>query len=157
MMNSATHPAGIPGRMIQTVSTGAAIALFLAWGPLSAATYYVNQLSPSASDGGAGSANQPFKSISAAALIAGPGDKVLVAPGIYRERVTPAKGGTKGQPVIYQSEPAHGAVVCGSNPWKPEFKADSSVPGLFSTPLPQDQDFTGANPFRTRLNVDSGD
>lgn len=143
--------------MMRTTSTGAAIALLLAWSPLSAATYYVNQLSPSASDGNAGSADKPFKSISAAAAIAGPGDKVLVAPGIYRERVAPAKGGTKGQPVIYQSEPAHGAVVCGSNPWKPRFKADPLMQGLSFTPLPQDQDFTGANPFRTRLNVDSGD
>lgn len=135
----------------------AALALLLAGGPLRAETYYVNQASPAAADANPGTADKPFQSISAAAAIAGPGDTVRVAPGIYRERVAPAKGGKKGRPVIYQAEPAHGAVVCGSDPWQPRLTADPVIQGLYSTALPDDKVFAGDNPFRTCLNVDSGD
>ena len=44
---------------------------------------------------GDGSKNRPFASISQAAAIAQPGDEVLVAPGVYREEVSPQWAGTK--------------------------------------------------------------
>ena len=53
--------------------------------------YYV---SANASRRGRGTKEQPFQTISQAAEIARPGDEVIVAPGVYREYVNPAFGGT---------------------------------------------------------------
>ena len=48
--------------------------------------YYVNARAES---DGNGSKQRPFKHIDDAARIAVAGDEVIVAPGIYREKVTP--------------------------------------------------------------------
>ena len=52
--------------------------------------YYVNG---NASEGGNGSRDKPFKKIQEAARKAAAGDEVIVAPGIYRESVSPVNGG----------------------------------------------------------------
>ena len=52
--------------------------------------YYVNA---SAVQGGDGSKEKPFKKIQEAANKAVSGDEVIVAPGIYREAVSPVNGG----------------------------------------------------------------
>ena len=46
---------------------------------------------------------KPFLTIQRAANIALPGDTILVQPGIYRERVSPIKGGTATAPITYIS------------------------------------------------------
>ena len=45
-------------------------------------------------DGNPGTKAKPFKTISAAAAIAQPGDTITVHEGVYRERVNPPRGGT---------------------------------------------------------------
>ncbi len=77
--------------------------------------YYVDA---AASRDGDGSKEMPFKRISDAALIAKAGDEVIVAPGIYREHVCPANGGTKDAPIVYKSAEPLGAVIKGSEPIK---------------------------------------
>ena len=62
--------------------------------------YYVDA---SAARTGSGTKDSPFQTIREAALIALPGDEVLVAPGLYREYVDPANGGTKDAPIVYRS------------------------------------------------------
>lgn len=52
--------------------------------------WYVDQ---SAAFQGDGSKERPFTRISDAASLAQPGDKVLVAPGVYREYVDPVNAG----------------------------------------------------------------
>jgi len=69
---------------------------------------------PSASDAGPGSKDQPTKTINAALKLAGPGDTVNVAPGIYRETVTPPKSGAEGKPITIRSSIPHAAFVRGS-------------------------------------------
>lgn len=73
--------------------------------------YYV---SDSARRGGNGTKEKPFKTINAAARLARPGDEVVVAPGIYRENVNPAYGGTKEHPICYRSEAIGQAVITGA-------------------------------------------
>ena len=63
---------------------------------------------------GVGSPDQPFKTINAAAQAAKPGDEVVVAPGIYREYVDPAVGGTEEQRITYTSQVPLGAVITGA-------------------------------------------
>ncbi len=73
--------------------------------------YYVNQRAPLE---GNGSKERPFRRISDAAKIALPGDEVLVYPGVYREQVSPAHGGTEEQRITYRSVEPLQAVITGA-------------------------------------------
>lgn len=73
--------------------------------------YYVNA---SARRDGNGSKQRPFKHIDDAARIAVPGDEILVAPGIYREKVTPRNAGREDARIVYRSEKPLGAVITGA-------------------------------------------
>jgi len=77
---------------------------------------YVNQ---KAARNGDGTKENPFQTISQAARIAKAGDRVLVAPGIYREYVDPKNGGTSDDSRIqYLSPEKGGAVITGAEPVK---------------------------------------
>jgi hypothetical protein len=67
-----------------------------------------------AAPGGDGSETAPFASIGAAAATARPGDRVLVAAGIYREAVEVESSGEPGRFVLFEGEP--GAILDGSDP-----------------------------------------
>ena len=55
-------------------------------------TYYVDGSSPDADDNGPGTSDKPFKTISKAAAVLQPGERVVIAAGTYRECVRPARG-----------------------------------------------------------------
>lgn len=78
-------------------------------------TIYVNKNSKA---GGDGSEDRPFRTIQEAADLAGPGDRVLVFPGVYREYVHPRQGGTETQRIVYQSVEPLQAVITGAEPVK---------------------------------------
>ena len=63
---------------------------------------------------GDGSMEHPFRTIQEAALVARPGDDVLVAPGIYREWVRPAFSGTDNERIKYVSMVKGEAVITGA-------------------------------------------
>ena len=63
---------------------------------------------------GNGTKEMPYKSISEAAAAARPGDEVLVAPGVYREYVDPARGGEKDAPIVYKSTEPLAAEITGA-------------------------------------------
>lgn len=67
-----------------------------------------------ASFAGDGSAQHPFKTISQAAAVAMPGDEVVVAPGVYREDVSPRFAGTQRQRIVYRSAVSRGATITGA-------------------------------------------
>jgi hypothetical protein len=68
---------------------------------------------------GRGDKKAPFRTITEAARIAKAGDEVIVAPGIYRERVDPAHSGTDDEHrIIYRSEIPLSAVITGAEPVK---------------------------------------
>ena len=74
--------------------------------------YYV---SSKAKRSGDGSKKYPFKTISEAAAIAVAGDKVIVSPGIYREYINPANGGTSDvDRIVYKSTEKGKAVITGA-------------------------------------------
>lgn len=56
-----------------------------------------------ANAGGDGSHTRPFININDAAAIACPGDTVLVAPGIYREKADPLNSGNEDKRITYVS------------------------------------------------------
>lgn len=66
------------------------------------------------SRGGDGTKEYPLNSLAQAAIIAKPGDEVIVAPGVYREYVNPAFSGTPERRITYRSAVKNGAVITGA-------------------------------------------
>ena len=62
-----------------------------------------------------GSASRPLRTISAAARLAQPGDVVTVHEGVYRERVSPPRGGeSDARRIVYRAAPGEKVEVKGS-------------------------------------------
>lgn len=95
-------------------------------------TYYVDANARDSSDKGPGTQKRPFRTISKAADILQPGERVVIASGIYRERVSPARGGSGPDKMIsYEAAPGATVYIRGSDVLKD---------GWESSPLP-------VNPF----------
>jgi hypothetical protein len=75
------------------------VILLLFATPALAVTLHVDQNATTASDSNPGTKDRPFKTISAGVAKAGPGDTVLVNPGVYRETVTLRTSGQEGKPI----------------------------------------------------------
>jgi Right handed beta helix region len=73
-------------------------------------TYYVDGPAKNADDRGPGTKERPFKTINHAAQVLQPGERVVIAEGVYREQVHPARGGT-GPEAMISYEAALGAKV----------------------------------------------
>lgn len=86
--------------------------------------YYVNCNTPKS---GNGSKEYPFKTITAAAKVAKPGDEVVVAKGVYREYVDPKNAGTADNRIVYRSEEKLGAVITGAEEVKNWTKYNGDV------------------------------
>jgi hypothetical protein len=72
-------------------------------------------VSVSGDDSNPGSAAKPFKTISAAAQLARPGDVITVHQGTYRERVNPPRGGTSdAKRITYQAAKGERVEIKGS-------------------------------------------
>ncbi len=124
------------------------LSVILFCSALPASTFHVNT---EGSDSNDGSENRPFQTIQKAADIAQPGDTIIVFPGIYRERISPARGGKLNQPIKYISSTPHGAIVRGSNPWKPQWQklADRIYKGKLTDDMFKDMSMKdGPNPFK---------
>ena len=67
---------------------------------------------------GNGTKEKPFKRIQQAADVALPGDEVLVAPGVYREYVSPVHAGEENARITYTSTTPLGAVITGAEELK---------------------------------------
>jgi alpha-N-arabinofuranosidase len=62
-----------------------------------------------------GTKAKPFKTISAAAEVAKPGDTITVHEGVYRERINPPRGGTRDDKrIVYKSAKGQKVVIKGS-------------------------------------------
>ena len=118
-------------------------------------TWHVDQAAAPA-DGGDGSAARPFARINQAAALAGPGERVLVRAGTYRECVRPARGGGGPAAMIhYQAAPGETVVISGAEPWTPAWSAPrkARASGLMVADLPLDRFSDAYNPFlATDLN-----
>ncbi len=88
------------------------VGLCVATGVSTGREYHV---STQGNDAGDGSASHPLQTISAATQLAQPGDAILVHEGVYRERITPVRGGQSDQNrIVYQAAPGEKVVVKGS-------------------------------------------
>jgi alpha-N-arabinofuranosidase len=72
-------------------------------------------VSTSGDDRNDGSRDKTFKTISAAAQVAQPGDVITVHEGVYRERVNPPRGGeSESRRIVYQATPGAKVEIKGS-------------------------------------------
>jgi len=75
--------------------------------------YYVSN---SGLDSNPGTLSHPFQSIQHAALVAQPGDTVLVLSGTYYETVTPARSGVPGKTINFEAYDGEAVTIDGANP-----------------------------------------
>ncbi|MEM1223368.1 MAG: right-handed parallel beta-helix repeat-containing protein [Verrucomicrobiota bacterium] len=68
---------------------------------------------------GDGSIGNPYQTIQKAADLADVGDTVIIREGIYRERITPRRGGEDGVYITYTAYPGEEVRVRGSDVWEP--------------------------------------
>jgi len=124
-------------------------------------TYYVDNTSSKSDDNGPGSKTRPFRTISKAAQVLQPGERVVIASGTYRECVRPARGGSgPAQIISYEAAPGATVVIKGSELLKDGWQQESISMRRFGPPGPEAapvtawrHDLTGAmfpeayNPF----------
>jgi hypothetical protein len=96
------------------------VVLAVVSGPVSAATYYVDQDHPLASDDNAGTEDLPWKTINHAATVLQAGDTVLVKEGTYDvgtsanwavPAVGPVRSGTADAPITFQACRGHRVTI----------------------------------------------
>lgn len=102
-------------------------------------------------DTNSGAKKSPFRTIQHAAEVAQPGDVITVHAGIYRERVTPPRGGTSdANRIVYQAAPGEHVVITGSEPVKGWEKASDDT---WKAAIPNS--FFGAfNPYTNLIHGD---
>lgn len=104
-----------------------------------------HHVSVQGSDNNDGSLARPYRTISAAARIAQPGDVITVHEGTCRERVTPPRGGeSDSRLIVYQAAPGETAVIKGSEVirgWK------QFAPGVWKVTVPNSL-FGPYNPYK---------
>ncbi len=101
-------------------------------------------VSPSGLDSNTGSQLKPFKTISAAARIAQPGDVITVHEGVYREHVNPPRGGiSDDKRIVYRAADGEHVMIKGSEIIKGWDKVGDDV---WKVTLP-DSFFGGYNPY----------
>src|SRR5262249_51473930 len=76
-----------------------------------AANYFV---SPSGNDGATGAAGAPWQTIQKAASVAGAGDTVTLAGGVYKEQPAFTKSGTLGSPITFVAAAGQTPIVDGT-------------------------------------------
>ena len=102
-------------------------------------------------DHNSGTKASPLHSISAAALIAQPGDTVTVHAGTYRERVTPPRGGVSNDKrITYQAAPGEYVEIKGSEVVRTWTQVNNDV---WKVTLPNTF-FGSSNPYQEVLSGD---
>ena len=108
-------------------------------------------VSKNGNDKNSGSATAMLRTISAAAERAQPGDTITVHAGVYRERVSPPRGGeSDGRRVVYQAAPGERVEISGAEVAGNWVKVQGSV---WKTVLPNSF-FGSFNPYSDLIHGD---
>jgi alpha-N-arabinofuranosidase len=127
----------------------AVVMLILLMRPAASATEF--HVSVRGSDTYDGSLQRPFKTISAAARVARPGDVITVHEGVYRERINPPRGGeSDDRRIVYQAAPGERVEIKGSEIIKEWVRVLDDV---WKVTLPNSF-FGGFNPYSDTIHGD---
>ncbi len=112
-------------------------------------------VSTAGKDANAGTIVAPLRTIQHAANLAQPGDVVTVHAGVYRERVSPPRGGTSdAKRIVYRAAPGERVVITGSEPAKGWRKVAANPPGdTWKLTLPN-KFFGKFNPYSDLIHGD---
>jgi len=125
-----------------------ALAVVLITCPGHAEEYHV---SSTGLDGNPGSETKPFRTVSAAAGVAEPGDSITVHEGVYRERINPPRGGSSDeQRIVYQAAEGEEVIIKGSEIVKGWRKLEND---RWQASIPNDF-FGSFNPFDDLIHGD---
>ena len=94
------------------------VLLFALAQVVGAAEYHVSQ---TGSDQAAGTARAPFRTLSKAASVLGPGDVCVVHEGVYRESLVLPRSGEPGRPIRIQAAPNARVVISAAEPLKTDW------------------------------------
>ena len=109
------------------------------------------QVAVTGDDHNPGTAARPFRTISAAARVAQPGDVITVHAGVYRERVSPPRGGASDRKrIVYRAAPGERVEIKGSEVVTNWVKVGNDV---WRVTLP-DSFFGSFNPYRDVIHGD---
>ena len=116
--------------------------------PVQAAEFHV---ASSGKDSNAGTLDAPLRTIQRAADLAQPGDTITVHEGVYRERITPPRGGEfDTKRIVYQAAPGEKVEIKGSEVVKDWVKVQNET---WKVTLPNS--FFGAfNPYSDLIHGD---
>jgi hypothetical protein len=130
------------------VRTSVIMLIILSRPVASASEFHV---STRGSDTHDGSPQRPFKTISAAAAVAGPGDTITVHEGVYRERINPPRGGTSDdRRIVYQAAPGEKVEIKGSELIKGWAEVQKDI---WTVTLPNSS-FGNFNPYSDTIHGD---
>ena len=108
-------------------------------------------VAPIGDDANSGTQKAPFRTIQRAADLAQPGDTITVHEGIYRERVSPPRGGTSDKTrITYQAAPGERVVIKGSEVVKNWVRVQE---GVWRVTLPNSF-FGNFNPYNDLIHGD---
>jgi hypothetical protein len=122
--------------------------ILLSMPPASARELHVSVLGDDTNDG---SSQRPFRTISAAARVAQPRDVITVHEGVYRECISPPRGGeSDDRRIVYQAAPGEKVEIRGSEIIKDWLKVQD---GAWKVTLPNSF-FGGFNPYSDTIHGD---
>ena len=108
-------------------------------------------VAPSGNDANPGTPAAPLRTIQRAADLAQPGDAITVHEGVYRERITPPRGGeSDAKRIVYQAAPGEKVEIKGSEVVKNWVKVQDDV---WKVTLPNSF-FGGFNPYSDLIHGD---
>jgi len=108
--------------------TGIAWPLLATAISIPAATYEVAQHNPQANDDGDGTPERPWKTITKATEKVGPGDKVVICEGVYREQMVLRTSGTEQAPILFEAAPGAHVLLTGADHLTGWQKAGGGLP-----------------------------
>jgi hypothetical protein len=125
------------------------LAIFLFFSTFVSGKEY--HVSVAGNDSNSGTSSMPFRSISKAALLAIPGDEIIVHAGTYREWINPARGGeSDSKRIVYRAAAGEVVELKGSEiitGWKKEKE------GVWKVIIPNSF-FGNYNPYQDSVNGD---
>ncbi len=133
---------------IQKIIHISLILIFLFALKINGQNYHVSK---TGNDNNPGTENHPFKTISKAAAIAGPGSIITVCEGVYREHINPPRGGTSDDNrIVYRAAKGEKVIIKGSEVIKDWEKFKGNV---WKVTIPNSF-FGDYNPYKTLIHGD---